>query len=203
MQALEFGILDKIQVIKNPLLDKLMVIASGINNYAEMWIVIGVILFAFYYRSTKKQKKYTHMYLIGVEDNQHAAGRGEKSQLNVGVTVLLSILISAIIVNMGMKPYIARIRPYDINTAVDIITSPMKDFSFPSGHSSASFAAATAIFLWNKKIGIAAILLAAIIAFSRLYLYLHYPTDVIAGILIGIVCGLIARFMHRYVVERF
>ena len=61
------------------------------------------------------------------------------------------------------------------------IFQTIHDYSFPSGHSSASFAAATAIFMWQKKEGTAALVLAALIAVSRLYLTVHYPTDVLAG----------------------
>lgn len=202
MQAMEFYILDLIQKMRHPLMDRLMVLLSVIGNHGEVWIVVGVLLFAFCYRGTKKTKKYTQMYLVGVEENQHAAGHGRTKECNVGITVLLALMVSAIVVNMGLKPYIARIRPYDVKTTVEIITGAMPDFSFPSGHTSSSFAAATVIALWNRKVGLAALMLAAVISFSRLYLYLHYPTDVIAGVLIGILCGLIARFMHSYVVEK-
>ena len=70
-----------------------------------------------------------------------------------------------------------------------------KDYSFPSGHTQASFAAATALFTGNKKAGICAYVLAALIAFSRLYLYVHFPTDVLAGVVIGICCGLLSAYV--------
>ena len=66
------------------------------------------------------------------------------------------------------------------------------DFSFPSGHTMASFAAATVLWHWNRKVGIAAYLLAAVIAFSRLYLFVHFPSDVFAGAAIGILIGIAA-----------
>ena len=66
------------------------------------------------------------------------------------------------------------------------------DFSFPSGHTMVSFAAATVLWHWNRKVGIAAYLLAAVIAFSRLYLFVHFPSDVFAGAVIGILIGIAA-----------
>ena len=73
--------------------------------------------------------------------------------------------------------------------------SGAQDYSFPSGHTQASFAAATALFTENKKAGICAYVLAALIAFSRLYLYVHFPTDVLAGVVIGICCGLLSAYV--------
>jgi undecaprenyl-diphosphatase len=80
----------------------------------------------------------------------------------------------------------ARIRPCDINTAISLLISRPLDYSFPSGHTMSSFAAAMVLFLTNKKIGIPALILAAFISLSRLYLYVHFPTDVLAGAVLGI-----------------
>ena len=71
----------------------------------------------------------------------------------------------------------------------------LRDFSFPSGHTIASFEAATVILLYNKKWGIAAMVLAALIAFSRLYLYVHYPTDVLASVVLGIGIAFLGKFL--------
>ena len=74
---------------------------------------------------------------------------------------------------------------------VPMIAMPT-DFSFPSGHTMVSFAAATVLWHWNRKVGIAAYLLAAVIAFSRLYLFVHFPSDVFAGTVIGVLIGIAA-----------
>ena len=72
-----------------------------------------------------------------------------------------------------------------------------KDFSFPSGHSGASFAVSVSIFLYNKKWGTAAIVLASLIAISRLYLFVHFPTDVIVGTLIGITMAILMNYFVK------
>ena len=66
------------------------------------------------------------------------------------------------------------------------------DSSFPSGHTSSAFAAAVSIFLTNKKAGIMALILAVLIAFSRMYFFVHFPTDILGGILTGVICAKIA-----------
>ena len=73
-----------------------------------------------------------------------------------------------------------------------LLVAAPKDYSFPSGHSAASFAAAVSIFVMHKKEGAAALILACLIAFSRLYLFVHFPTDVLAGIAVGFICAFLA-----------
>jgi membrane-associated phospholipid phosphatase len=89
-----------------------------------------------------------------------------------------------------MKPLFARIRPYDyqlehFGKQIHLLVEAQHDFSFPSGHTIASFEAAVAIFLRNKKWGIPALVLAVLISFSRLYLYVHYPSDVLCSVILG------------------
>ena len=82
------------------------------------------------------------------------------------------------------------------------IFNGIKDWSFPSGHTSASFAAALAIILWDRKKGIPAVILAALIAVSRLYLTVHYPTDVLASLLLGSLYGVIGYFVTKLIMKR-
>ena len=93
---------------------------------------------------------------------------------------------------LTLKPLVARPRPYSYFPDMTLLVPALSDYSFPSGHSFASFAASTALFLHHRAPGIAAYALAVVIAFSRLYLYVHFPTDVLAGILLGILCGWLA-----------
>ena len=110
----------------------------------------------------------------------------------LGVTMMAALAIEALCCNVILKPLVARIRPYDVNQAVHIIINKPSDYSFPSGHTGVSFAAASALFFSKNKFGIPALIFAALIGFSRLYLYVHYPTDVLAGMIIGILAGFIA-----------
>lgn len=113
-----------------------------------------------------------------------------------GICILAGLLAGALITNVTIKPLVARDRPCWINDTVQLLVSNPRDYSFPSGHSQASFVSAMAIFRNNRRWGIAALIFAAFIAFSRLYLYVHFPTDVIAGTLIGLTVGF---FMSRFV----
>lgn len=113
-----------------------------------------------------------------------------------------ALLLSLIVCNIAVKPLVGRIRPYDLREGIEIIISRPTDFSFPSGHASASFAAAAALFAYDKKWGAGALVLAALIAFSRLYLYVHYPSDVFAGTLLGILFGAMAYYIVKTVYGR-
>lgn len=107
----------------------------------------------------------------------------------IGIIAAVSLLVSACICNVILKPVVNRTRPYVAIEGLELITKIPYDSSFPSGHSNASFAVACAV-TWclskNKKwIGVILIVVAALIAFSRLYVGVHYPTDVIAGVVLG------------------
>ena len=115
-----------------------------------------------------------------------------------GIAMALSLVMGLILCNLTLKPLIARIRPYEyqlehFGTTIHLLVSAPHDYSFPSGHTAASFEAATALFLYNRKLGIPALILASLIAFSRLYLYVHYPTDVLFSVALGIGLAFLAR----------
>ena len=113
-----------------------------------------------------------------------------------GLYMTAALIPDFLITNLWLKNMVARPRPC-WERAVDLLVANPTDYSFPSGHSAAGFAAATALFCWNKKAGICAYILTTLIAFSRLYLYVHFPTDVLAGALIGVICGLIGSFVVK------
>ena len=119
-----------------------------------------------------------------------------------GLGVWFALAIGLVVCNLILKPAVGHIRPYDFQEehfkiVIDLLIDKQHDFSFPSGHTIASFEAATVLLLNSPTLGIPAMILAVLIAFSRLYLYVHYPTDVIfsifAGILIAIIGNLIAK----------
>ena len=112
-----------------------------------------------------------------------------------GLGMAFALAMGLVVCNMTLKPMVARIRPYDLQAelgvTINLLQGAMHDFSFPSGHTIASFEAATVLLKNSKKMGIPAYILAIMIAFSRLYLYVHYPTDVIASIILGTLFALI------------
>ncbi len=119
----------------------------------------------------------------------------------IGLTMAVSLIIGLLVCNVTMKPLFARIRPYDLKAemgqTVQLLIDAQHDFSFPSGHTLASFEAATAITIYNKKWGIVALILATLIAFSRLYLYVHYVTDVLFSVAAGIGIAFLAAWLVR------
>ncbi|MBQ3215596.1 MAG: phosphatase PAP2 family protein [Oscillospiraceae bacterium] len=116
----------------------------------------------------------------------------------VGLGMGAALLIGLLVCNITLKPLVARIRPYDYmaqeyGVQIKLLIEAQHDFSFPSGHTIASFEAATVLMIHNKKLGIPALILALIIAFSRLYRYVHYPTDVITSVILGIGFGFLGN----------
>ena len=108
----------------------------------------------------------------------------------MGLSMGVALMMGLVICNMILKPVVGRIRPYDyqlefFQKTIPLLIERQHDFSFPSGHTIASFEAAVAMLICNKKLGIPAMILAVLIAFSRMYLYVHYPTDVIASVILG------------------
>ena len=107
-----------------------------------------------------------------------------------GIAGLLSMALNFLATNVTIKNLVARPRPYTVLEELSILIEQPGEFSFPSGHTSSSFAFAFAIFLlMPKKYGVPALILAALIAFSRLYVGVHYPTDILGGILVGMFCA--------------
>lgn len=116
--------------------------------------------------------------------------RQRKTGLMMGIAMLLGLMIG----NGILKNVVARTRPYDI-VEVALLIERLSDFSFPSGHTLVCFEAATVLTVRKTRLAIPAIIIAVGVAFSRLYLYVHYPTDVIAGAILGILFGAIGVFI--------
>ena len=119
----------------------------------------------------------------------------------------VALLIGLLVCNVTLKPLIARPRPYDyqlehFGRTISLLIAAPHDFSFPSGHTLASFEAATVLMLNNRKLGIPATILAALIAFSRLYLYVHYPTDVICALIMGIAFGFLGNLLVKKITQK-
>ena len=121
----------------------------------------------------------------------------------MGVQATISLIITVIVCNVILKPWVMRCRPCWLEPEVQLLVNVPHDFSFPSGHSNASFAVATAIFTRDKKLGIPSLVLAALIAISRLYVFVHWPTDVLVGTLTGICGGIVSFYIVNYIYRRF
>lgn len=161
----EFDWLYALQQIHNPVLDKIMVALSTIGNAGILWIVLAVILLIM-----KKTRR-------------------------CGAQMALAMLLTFIIGNLVLKNMISRDRPCWIDPTVALLVKNPMDFSFPSGHSMNGFTAAVTILFYDKRWGIAAIILASFVAFSRLYNFVHFPTDVFAGVVIGTVVACLVNLL--------
>ena len=146
------------ETCSHPVLDGGMMFISRLGNKGFIWIAIGVLLLLF--------------------------GLKNKRWVKRGLMVLLSLAGNFLTCNVILKPMVNRTRPY-VLLDYDILIPPVGDASFPSGHTAASFAAATAIYAINRKWGIAAYIFAAVMGFSRLYLGVHFPADVLGGAICG------------------
>lgn len=171
---IEIKILDFIRNnLSSPIMDGIMKFITFFGDKGWFWIVLGIALL--WFRKTRK----------------------------MGLTVCIALIFSLLLCNLTLKPLIARIRPYDIKKGIQLIIDAPHDYSFPSGHTSASFASAFAVFFNNKKWGSIALVFAALIAFSRLYLYVHFPTDVLGGLILGFVCAVLAYYTLKFLEKKY
>ncbi len=109
----------------------------------------------------------------------------------IGFSVLVSLLINAIFTNITLKDLIGRPRPFVVSDAIVTLIKEPSSFSFPSGHTSGSMTAALVLYkLTPKKYGIPAVVLASLIALSRIYVGVHYPTDILGGLVVAFVSSL-------------
>ena len=157
---IELSILDWIQTLHTPFLDKIMVFITRLGDAGIIWIMLSIVLLLI--PKTRKS----------------------------GAVMVVALVVDVLLCNIVLKNLVARTRPYDVNTGVHLLVAKLHDYSFPSGHTAASFASVTALYLaGEKKLWKFALVLACLIAISRLYLYVHYPTDVLGGILFGVISG--------------
>lgn len=145
-------------------LDFLMPKITLLGDMGAIWIVAAVVMLC-----TKKYRKQ-------------------------GVILLAGLAVGVLVGNVALKHLIARPRPCWLDTSVQLLIANPTDYSFPSGHTLSSVIGATILTMTNRKFGWAAIPVAVLIAFSRLYLYVHFPSDVLGAVFIGLVIGIAVFF---------
>lgn len=187
--GIEFRILDWIQSIRTPVGDAAMTFITRLGDAGAVWILLAVILLI-----VPKTRKS-------------------------GAVLAAALCVDVVLCNGILKNLFGRIRPCDVNASIPLLVARPDDFSFPSGHTAASFAAVAALMLAGKipqgdtsmdmrpqkemKLWKPALLLAVLIAFSRLYLYVHYPTDILGGVIVGIASGAVGYWVITMIQDRF
>ena len=163
---MEFNILYSLQQLRSPFLDKLMVAVFNdfVGTKGELWVILGIILLLI-----PKTKK-------------------------TGLCVLSAYIIAYYVGDGLLKNLIARPRPCVADESVALLISRPTSFSCPSVHSMLAFASASAVFWFDKKAGSAALIFAALIGFSRMYFFVHFPTDVLLGAALGFAIGSVVCF---------
>ena len=145
--------------VHNRYLDVIMPMATFMGNLGFIWIAIAIALIV------------------------------DKPYRTIGNSLILTLIIATIVGEGIVKHIVRRVRPCNKQNNFSIISLKPISYSFPSGHTLSSFAAAEMLSMYFIQYRFVFIAMALLIALSRLYLYVHYPTDVIAGIIIGVLCA--------------
>lgn len=164
---MELQILHAIQGIHQDWLTPIMKFFTTIGEHGLVWIVIAIVLACI--PRTRK----------------------------CGLTMMIAMAVTYLVGNLFLKNIIARPRPCAVDTSVTLKIPFPSEYSFPSGHSSNGFAGAVTIFCYYRKAGILSLIMAALIAFSRLYFFVHYPTDILGGIVLGTLDALLAVYLVK------
>lgn len=170
MNQFEASIILWIQENLRGFMDGFWLFITRLGDDGILWIVLGIVLL--FWKKTRP----------------------------IGLTMLISLLFDYLIINVTLKGLVARPRPFVENeTIIPLVTNVSPYKSFPSGHSGGSFAAMFALYKWvPKKVGVPALILASLVALSRLYVGVHYPTDIIGGCIIGLLCGMLAYYLVQF-----
>lgn len=169
IQTMDIKLLSMIQRrLRCGVLDKIMPIITALGTFGFLWGVIMVVFL--------RMPRYRR----------------------TGFVLFITLAICTLLANVFLKLIVARPRPCHIFTDIPLLINRPLDFSFPSGHTTASFAAATVILQANTVLGIIAFSIAILISFSRLYLFVHFPSDVLAGIFCGTLTAIVVLTVFQY-----
>ncbi|SDB19509.1 phosphatase PAP2 family protein [Eubacterium oxidoreducens] len=156
------------EYLRNDILNPIMIFITYLGEYGALWMVLC-------------------LFFICIKKTRRA-----------GIVCAFSLLVEAVITNLILKPLVARTRPYEVIDELVLLVKKANDYSFPSGHAGAAFAVAmVCFFMLPRRFGVGVLILAALIAFSRLYVAIHYPTDVLAGVLIGTGSAVFGCFINK------
>lgn len=164
VEQFDAAVLSFFQSLHTPILSAVLKVITTLGEGGVIWIVLGLLLLL------------------------------KKATRKTGITVLLALIFCLLTGNLFLKNVVARPRPCWRHPEVSLLIPVPWDFSFPSGHAMSSFAAAVAVWLSYRKAGAALLCFAAVMASTRLYFYVHYPTDILAGLLIGVLLAFAAQF---------
>lgn len=156
-----------IQGFHCPVLDKIMIIATSWGNRGFIWLAMAGILAV------------------------------NKKTRSIGLITLAALILSTIVGEGILKHLIQRPRPYTDFPSIQMLVGKVTSYSFPSGHATSSFAAAYVLSRYLKKYSPVFWTMAFGITFSRIYLFMHYPTDIIAGIVLGLLCGKTVSYLYE------
>lgn len=163
---MDLSILESIQNnFQSPLNDIIFSTITKLGDAGFLWLVIAFALIV-----TKKYRK-------------------------IGILVVMALILTTLVGELFIKHLVQRPRPFVVHSHLNTVIPKVSGYSFPSGHTASSFAAAIILINEFKKYWIPILVLAIGIAISRLYLLVHYPSDVIAGMLLGISCSLVVLKM--------
>ena len=150
--------------LRGPVLDPVMTAITHLGDGGIFWIIMTVLMLCI-----PKTRK-------------------------TGLACAVSMILGLILTNLALKNLVARVRPYELIQGLTILIPKPHDWSFPSGHTTNAFAAAWVMFtMLPRKYGVPALILAILIAFSRMYVGVHYPTDVLGGVIVGCLSAWCAR----------
>ena len=155
--------------IRNDILNIFFSNFTKLGNNGILWITLAIIFMCF-----KKTRK-------------------------IGLVLSFSLLLGFIFTNLILKNLVARTRPFYTITGLETLVPYPRDYSFPSGHTTSSFSVCTVLFMMlNKKYSFIFLIFATLMGFSRLYVGVHYPTDVIFGLIIGVLSSIISYFIIKW-----
>lgn len=166
--SIDFFLLELIALTKNVFFDFIMPRLTVLGNGGIIWIVTALLMLFF-----------------------------KKTRL-CGLTIATALILVLIFGNIVLKPLIARPRPFMSDSSIALLIPPPTDFSFPSGHTYSSVASAIILWRFDRRAGSLAWVLASLIIFSRLYLMVHFVTDIIGGI----VLGTLAAYTSIYLIDK-